>query len=555
MSFWKKNFVALQNNQPECLRWILDGMVRLRKQEPVTLLEVGNSHTAVLDTGNQKIHLYSKYRPQQTKATLNVFQGHGWKTIWLGLGLGYELLNWLAENNFKEKIFIMEKEPACVAAFLQIHDVTELIQQGQIIFLTDDVSLINEAGVILENRRITKYWPEFYGKIILQMTGHLPGKKRAVILRHVTFAQDLAMAARKIGWDIMELDWQEEGSMAMTIAGFKPLFVLTINISEKVRQICKLLGLNYVSWTVDIPAYNFFQPENRNPLYRHYTADCVAYQQARSLGWNNVYYLPPATSGKVKTQQDLETWRHLKNYVVFIGNTSFVSEFQNLIGLVSAKCSQQLNEMIIRQVESPDYWCLPQIINEFISTYPALWHEVVNRWGLQPTDGYTVKDKLAYYLGKESAGRIRLNLVEEIMKKCKVAVFGDEGWQKLAHNPNFLYGGTANHYTEVPAIYQSAGVNLNLTRPYAQNRVLPVRIFDVLGSGGFLLSNEDSLLKEYFRPDEHLILCSSKDIAEQAANWLNKPARIRQEIAEAGQKLVTDQHLFEHRWRMFINEG
>lgn len=59
-------------------------------------------------------------------------------------------------------------------------------------------------------------------------------------------------------------------------------------------------------------------------------------------------------------------------------------------------------------------------------------------------------------------------------------------------------------------------------------------------------------MKEYFRPNEHLILCPSPDIAEQAASWLNKSARIRQEIAEEGQKPVTGQHLFEHRWRMIV---
>jgi len=87
--------------------------------------------------------------------------------------------------------------------------------------------------------------------------------------------------------------------MALAIAGFKPLFVLTINISEKERRICKQLGLNYISWTVDIPAYNFFQPENRHPLCRHYTADFVAQQQARSMGRENVQYLPPAATDKV----------------------------------------------------------------------------------------------------------------------------------------------------------------------------------------------------------------------------------------------------------------
>lgn len=177
MTFWEKNLEVLQTKQPECVRWVLDGLVCLRKQETITLLGAGNTYTAVLYTGNQKIHLYSKYRPQQTKAVLNAFQGQGRKIVWLGLGLGYELLNWLTENDIKEKVFIVEREPACVAAFLQIHDGAGLLQQDKIAFLPDYVSLSSESRVILENRRITKYWPEYYGKIMLQMPGQPRGKR------------------------------------------------------------------------------------------------------------------------------------------------------------------------------------------------------------------------------------------------------------------------------------------------------------------------------------------------------------------------------------------
>lgn len=53
--------------------------------------------------------------------------------------MGYELLNWLTENDIKEKVFIVEGEPACVAAFLQIHDVAGLLQQDKIAFLPDYV--------------------------------------------------------------------------------------------------------------------------------------------------------------------------------------------------------------------------------------------------------------------------------------------------------------------------------------------------------------------------------------------------------------------------------
>lgn len=37
MTFWEKNLAVLQTKQPECVRWVLDGLACLRKQETIIL--------------------------------------------------------------------------------------------------------------------------------------------------------------------------------------------------------------------------------------------------------------------------------------------------------------------------------------------------------------------------------------------------------------------------------------------------------------------------------------------------------------------------------------
>lgn len=79
-------------------------------------------------------------------------------------------------------------------------------------------------------------------------------------MKYPTFAEDLVREARQCGKEVLELDWLDEGSMAMEIAAYRPTFVFTINISDKIGSICRFLNIPYLTWTVDIPAYNFFAP-------------------------------------------------------------------------------------------------------------------------------------------------------------------------------------------------------------------------------------------------------------------------------------------------------
>ena len=98
-----------------------------------------------------------------------------------------------------------------------------------------------------------------------------------------------------------------------------------------------------------------------------------------------------------------------------------------------------------------------------------------------------------------------------------------------------------DYFREMPAIFRQSDINLNMTIPNITTGI-PLRVWDILGCGGFLLSNYQPEFDNYFDLGTHL------DIFEEPGELLEKTEfylrheTLRQKIAEKGQALVAREH-------------
>jgi len=127
-------------------------------------------------------------------------------------------------------------------------------------------------------------------------------------------------------------------------------------------------------------------------------------------------------------------------------------------------------------------------------------------------------------------------------------VWGDDGWR----DANVAYRGRARHDDEITLIYNASTVNLDIPRLY-QRDIATMRVFDVLASGGFLLTEPSSDVMSMFEDGAHLATYSRGDqLADVLADLLKNPDRCR-EIAELGRKVVVQSHLIEHRLEAILS--
>ena len=106
--------------------------------------------------------------------------------------------------------------------------------------------------------------------------------------------------------------------------------------------------------------------------------------------------------------------------------------------------------------------------------------------------------------------------------------------------------GSVDYWTQMPKVFYGSRINLNFTIPNIKSGI-PLRVWDVLGAGGFLMTNYQPELELYFELGKDLVIFENKrELVQKAAYYLEHEQE-RQKIAENGYKKVKRFHSYEQR--------
>ena len=112
--------------------------------------------------------------------------------------------------------------------------------------------------------------------------------------------------------------------------------------------------------------------------------------------------------------------------------------------------------------------------------------------------------------------------------------------------------GPVDYTSEMPALFKSSKINLNWSLRAAQSAI-PLRALDILGCGGFLLSNAQPELEECFENGKEVVLFHSIDEAVDLAGYYLQHDEERQQIATAGLKKVQNDFKYTDRLKKMIS--
>lgn len=118
----------------------------------------------------------------------------------------------------------------------------------------------------------------------------------------------------------------------------------------------------------------------------------------------------------------------------------------------------------------------------------------------------------------------------------KVLVFGHKWISKIGF-PRAWYGGRYFEYSRLPQLYAGAKISLNdHHREMAKNGFIAVKIFDILASGGFCISDHVKGMDRFFRGAVPMFRTGS-ELNEKVRFYLDHPAE-REKLAELGQAIA-----------------
>lgn len=330
--------------------------------------------------------------------------------------------------------------------------------------------------------------------------------------------------------------------------------VFSVNFQPIVARCCKVFKLPYLSWTVDCPSFQLYSETIAYPTNRIFVLDRMQWEKFSPANPDCIFHLPMGA--------DVATWDEIKvtaedhqNYdcdVSFVGSLYSEKTRYNSIekdlpdemrGYVDGLIAAQLNVYGYNLLEDSitDEWA-----QEFRKY--ADWAPLGEDYA-EDVKGIVADTYLGYKCTEQE--RIRAcNAIgthfEELRKQGINYQF--DLWTLSDTSPlkHVRCRGGADSNNMMPQIIKCSKINLNMTnRPIKTG--LPLRIFDLMACGGFVLSNYQSEIPEIFVPDEDIVLYDSiPDMLAKIDYYLAHDDE-RKQIAKNGYEKVKEYHSYDVR--------
>ena len=332
------------------------------------------------------------------------------------------------------------------------------------------------------------------------------------------FEPDCIEAFKYLGLEIAQLnisDYEntEKASVAVADLYLKEknnntpfLFVFSINFFPVISDLCQKLGVLYVCWSVDCPVNELLFNQIKNPCNRIFLFDHAQYLRFERYNPGNIFYLPLGTNVDrlqktvaAITESDKKRFTH---DICFIGSLygeknplKDLSLSEHTKGFIDGLKTAQMSVFGCNFIEQA-------LTQEVIEDIKGSSLSKSNEGFVASLDRYVVAHS---YIGMDLAETERKHILNELSKDHSVAIYTLSDTSDL---PNVQNMGPANTLNEMPKIFNLSKINLNITmRPIETG--LSLRVYDVLGSGGFLITNYQAEIPEIFQPDEDIVLYES----------------------------------------------
>ncbi len=324
-----------------------------------------------------------------------------------------------------------------------------------------------------------------------------------------------------------------------------PDVVFSFDYYPVFSKVCQFEDIRYVSWIYDNPQILLYSDTASNPCNRIFVFDKGEYLKFRSQGIRTVYYLPLAANVE-RLDHMVQGGLPYKYDISFVGSfyVEDVSYFDQMEKFLSPYTKGYLDALIVAQRKIQGYNLIEEslgpVIEELYKVLPVHMGQE-NR----ATREYFYAH---YVIDRKITSIERIDLISSVARKHMVDLF------TLVKNfkmPNVCNHGAVDPYAGVPLVYNQSRINLNITLRSIE-RGIPLRAFDIMGAGGFLLSNYQADLLEMFVPGEEFVYYEDKEDLLRKTDYYLLHEEERRAIAKNGHDKVAAMHTYRHRVREMI---
>ncbi|MCI9446047.1 MAG: glycosyltransferase [Lachnospiraceae bacterium] len=320
--------------------------------------------------------------------------------------------------------------------------------------------------------------------------------------------------------------------------------IFSFNFFPVVAETARKHKIKYISWIYDCPHWTMYSPAAKSEFNHIFAFDRQQYQELRRLGVPHCYHLPLAVNTTRLKRMLGETGASKNGSEISFVGSLYENNLYDQVQYLPEYVRGYLSGIMEAQERIYGYNLVGELLTD----------EVIGQMkqyiSMEMPPGYSVtkRDLYAAMIDGKITSRERISLLQEVSAKFSLTLYTASDTSGL---PQAGLGGIVDYTSQMPKIFRDSKINLNMSLRSITSGI-PLRALDVMGAGGFLLSNYQPELAECFEDGKELALYgSAQELIEKAAYYLAHEEE-RQEIAAAGFRKVQELFSYEVKVKQML---
>lgn len=318
--------------------------------------------------------------------------------------------------------------------------------------------------------------------------------------------------------------------------------VFTFNFCPQLAECCARHKIKYISWSVDCPHLPLWHEAANNEYVYNFVFDYSQYRMLKNRGMQRVFYLPLCADVEAFDKCIISSGNQ-KDYgadVSFLGNlyTDDHHTLYDKITYLPPYVRGYLDALlgVQRKIWGED------LLHDAISDY--VWDQLRKyvKWDLG--EGYPEEIYELIFSGMladKVAQLERKEVCSYLAAHYDFALYTDAD---TAFDKNINNKGHADYLREMPLIFHNSKINIHITLRSISSG-MSLRVLDVLACEGFLLTNYQPEIAEYFVDGEELVMYSDFNDMYAKIDYYLTHDEERKRIAHAGYLKVREQFNYD----------
>lgn len=312
--------------------------------------------------------------------------------------------------------------------------------------------------------------------------------------------------------------------------------VLSVNYYPVISEACMTKGIKYIAWCYDNPLnVERIEETLNNPVNYVFLFDKIQFWNYAQKGFETVYHLPLGVNrtrlSKLEVSQN--DYQKYNAEVSFVGNL-YESKIHEVMAPMNEYTKGYLQSLMNVQEKIYGYYLFDELVTE------ELIEDINSQYLLkQPDTKFRLnKAALTFAMASEVTRKDRLVLLNLCGRRYKTKFYSYNSSELIK---NVITCGGVDYVTQMPKVFACSKINLNPSLRIIQTGI-PLRAFDIMGAGGFLLSNFQEELTEHFINGEDMVVYDSMEDALDKMQFYLSHEELRSKIAENGRRKTLEEH-------------